>query len=225
MVSAVAGDTRRQFSDVFAIYVPVAIVVILLVVLALAITLARDRAAAGHSASTRTRAPRVELAYVVGLVVIAALLAWPSLAATRNDARVSAHGVAAPGAGPRGLTVRAVAAKWNWRFEYPGGVAEQGRGPSRLPTLAVPSGGPVHFRLVSLDVEHAMWIPAARYKYDAVPGRTNVFDMGFDPAVNYGGGRCSEFCGQYHAQMQFKVKVMAPAAFRTWLSRQQLAQR
>lgn len=225
VVAAVAGDTRHQFSDVFSVYVPVAIAVLLLVALALAVTLARDRAAAGHSASMRTRAPRVELAYVVGLVVVAALLAWPTLAATRNEARVSAHGVAVPGAGPRGLTVRAVAAKWNWRFEYPGGVVEQGRGPSRLPTLVVPSGGPVHFRLATVDVEHAMWIPAARYKYDAVPGRTNVFDIGFDPKVDYRGGRCSEFCGQYHAQMQFRVKVMALAAFRSWLSGRQLAPR
>ncbi len=36
VVAAVAGDTRDQFSDVFAVYVPVAIAVLLLVALATA---------------------------------------------------------------------------------------------------------------------------------------------------------------------------------------------
>jgi cytochrome c oxidase subunit 2 len=98
-----------------------------------------------------------------------------------------------------------IAAKWNWRFAYPGGVAEQGAGPDSLPTLVV----------------HAFWIPAARYKYDALPGRTSIFDMRFDPDVEYDSARCSEFCGTYHATMRFAVDVRPPEAFQAWLVRRQ----
>ncbi|MGI8750008.1 MAG: hypothetical protein ACR2J6_05570 [Thermoleophilaceae bacterium] len=219
------SDSRREYSELFSLYVPVAVAVIVLVAVALGVTLVRDRAGRDRAPSRRTRSPRLELAYVVVLAVVAGLLAWRTLEGTQDLAQVTARATPAPGAGPAGLTVRAVAAKWNWRFEYPGGVVSQGRGPGRPATLVVSSGGAVRFRLVSTDVEHAMWIPAARYKYDAVPGRTNVFDMQFDPDVRYDAARCSEYCGQYHEQMQFKVDVRPPAAFRSWLSARQEAAR
>lgn len=91
--------------------------------------------------------------------------------------------------------------------------------------LVVPSGGPVRFRLSTLDVVHAFWIPAARYKYDAIPGRTNVFDMRFEEGVAYDSARCSEFCGEYHDQMTFGVDVRPPGEFRAWLRARQEAAR
>jgi cytochrome c oxidase subunit 2 len=68
---------------------------------------------------------------------------------------------------------------------------------------------------------HAFWIPEARFKYDAIPDRTNTFDLLFDPGVAYRDDRCSEFCGEYHEQMRFRVAVKAPAAFRAWLRARQ----
>ena len=85
----------------------------------------------------------------------------------------------------------------------------------------MPAGQPVRFRLTSADVVHAFWIPEARFKYDAIPGRTNTFDLLFDPGIAYRDDRCSEFCGQYHEQMRFRVAVKAPAAFRAWLRARQ----
>jgi cytochrome c oxidase subunit 2 len=215
------GDTRSAFSGVFDLYVPIAAGVFAIVVLALAVILIRDRARPGHRPSRRSAAPPLELGYAVGLALVAALLVWRSFDAVHRIDGVRARAAPAPGAGPAGLTVELVAAKWDWRFVYPGGVVEQGRAPQRLPTLVVPAGQPVRFRLTSLDVVHAFWIPEARYKYDAVPGRANVFDMTFDPAVRYSDDRCSEFCGQYHDQMRFRVSVRPPAAFRAWLRARQ----
>jgi cytochrome c oxidase subunit 2 len=211
------ADTRSAFSGLFDLYVPIAAGVFAFVVLVLAVILVRDRARPGRAPSRRASAPRLELAYAVALALISAFLVWRSFDAVHRTDGVTARAAAAPGAGPAGLTIGAVAAKWNWRFEYPGGVAEQGAGPDRLPTLVVPAGQPVRFRLTSLDVVHALWIPAARAKYDAVPGRTNVFDLLFEPGVDYTDDRCSEYCGQYHEQMQFRVSVRPPAAFRAWL--------
>lgn len=219
------ADTRQEFSELFSLYIPVAVAVFVLVGVALAVPLVRDRAGRDRDPSRRTRSPRLEIGYVIVLVIIAGLLAWRTLDGTQDLAGVAARATPAPEAGPAGLTIHAVAAKWNWRFEYPGGVVSQGKGPDHLATLVVPTGGPVRFRLSSTDVEHAMWIPAARYKYDAVPGRTNVFDMQFDPGVRYDAARCSEYCGQYHEQMQFKVDTRSPAGFRRWLAARQQAAR
>lgn len=218
------ADKRSAFSGLFDLYVPIAAGVFAIVVLALVVVLVRDRARAGRSPSRRSSAPTIELAYTVVLACIASFLVWRSFDAVHRVNGVVAHAAPAPGAGPAGLTVAVTAAKWNWRFAYPGGVVEQGAGPDQLPTLVVPGGEPVRFRLTSLDVVHSFWIPQARYKYDAIPGRTNVFDLAFDPAVHYTNNRCSEFCGQYHEQMRFSVHVLDPAAFRAWLrARQQQA--
>jgi cytochrome c oxidase subunit 2 len=219
------GDTRDAFSRLFDLYVPIAAGVFAMVVVALAVILIRDRARAGHRPSGRASAPRIELTYAVALVLVAAFLVWRSFDGVHRVDGVAARAAPAPGAGPAGLTVGVVAAKWNWRFVYPGGVAEQGDRPDHLPTLVVPAGQPVRFRLTSLDVVHAFWIPQARYKYDAVPGRANVFDMTFDPAIDYTDDRCSEYCGQYHEQMRFRVSVRSPAAFRAWLAGRQQRQR
>jgi len=158
--------------------------------------------------------PRLEATYVVVLVVAAALLLWRSYEAIADvDAVVPARGAS----GTPALTIAVVASQWNWRFTYPGGVAQIGDGRGRLPVLVVPAGRDVRFRLTSRDVVHAFWIPALRAKYDAMPGYVNIFDLRFRPALDYTTARCSEFCGTYHDQMQFRVRVLAPARFDAWL--------
>ncbi len=216
------ADTRGEFSGLFDLYVPIAAGVFVLVVITLTVVVVRYRARPdGDAPSTRSSAVRLEVGYAVVLALIAAFLLWRTFDATHRVNQTVARAAPAPGAGPAGLTVGIQAAKWNWRFTYPGGVVEQGEGPARLPTLVVPAGQPVRFRLTSLDVVHAFWIPQARFKYDAIPGRTNTFDLAFDAGVDYRDDRCSEFCGQYHEQMRFDVAVKAPAAFRAWLRARQ----
>jgi cytochrome c oxidase subunit 2 len=216
------ADTRGAFSGLFDLYVPVAAGVFATVVLVLIVIVVRDRARPGGRApSRRAEAPRLEIGYAIGLAVVAAFLLWRTLASVHGENQTVARAAPAPRAGPAGLTIAVQGAKWNWRFTYPGGVVQQGEGPSRLPALVVPAGQPVRIRLTSADVVHAFWIPEARFKYDAIPGRTNTFDMLFDAGIRYTNDRCSEFCGQYHEQMRFTVDVKAPAAFRAWLRARQ----
>ena len=118
-------------------------------------------------------------------------------------------------AGHADITIDVTAAKWRWRFGYPGGVVQGGA----LPVLMVPAGRVVRFRLTSLDVVHAFWIPDRKFKRDANPRDIATFDMRF-PAGGFAGvGECSEFCGLDHADMRFAVRAVAPAAFRAWLAR------
>jgi cytochrome c oxidase subunit 2 len=178
----------------------------------------RFRATPGRVASPQTQAPRLEVAYVVVLVVIATLLLWRSFAemspASTPDAT---RGNAVASAGPGALTIAIVASRWNWRVLYPGGVVQTGDGHGRVATLVVPANEVVRFRLTSSDVVHALWIPALRVKYDAMPRYVNTFALRFAPGLDYSTVRCSEFCGELHDQMRMNVDVRSPSAFDAWL--------
>jgi cytochrome c oxidase subunit 2 len=216
---AAGADTRASYQHLVTLYVPVAVAVFVLVAIALAIVAVRFRAGPSRTeASARTRAPRIEIAYVVALLVIATLLLWRSFAemspASTPDAT---HGAAVASGGPSALTVAIVASRWNWRVLYPGGVVQTGDGHGHVATLVVPANQTVRFRLTSSDVVHALWIPALRVKYDAMPRYVNTFALRFIPGLDYSTVRCSEFCGVLHDEMRMRVDVRSPAAFEKWL--------
>jgi cytochrome c oxidase subunit II len=214
------GDTRSTYGDLARVYLPVALVVFALVVMALAVVALRFRARPGREPSSRMTATRLEGAYIALLTVIAAALLWRSYEAIA-DVDPVAPAANRTVAGPPTLTIGIVASQWNWRFTYPGGASRTGNGRERYPVLVVPAERDVRFRLTSQDVVHAFWIPALRAKYDAMPGYVNTFDLRFRPGLDYSTARCSEFCGTYHDQMQFRVQVLAPAAFDAWLRGQE----
>jgi cytochrome c oxidase subunit II len=216
-----ASDTRGVYDGLAAWYVPVAAVVFVVVAGLLVFVAVRFRAGRHPEPSRQNQSTRLEVAYALLLGFVAGVLLWRSYEAISDVNPVPAVAAAVPGAGPAGLTVRVTAARWNWRFTYPGGVAQVGDGRTRLPVLVVPAGRTVRFRLASLDVVHAFWIPALYAKYDALPDRVNVFDLRFARGLDYSTARCSEFCGDFHDQMRFRVDVRPPAAFDAWLRARQ----
>ena len=60
-------------------------------------------------------------------------------------------------------------------------------------------------------------MPAFFFKRDAIPGRTNEFEVTIDEAGRYG-GQCAEFCGLNHSQMFFNIRAVDPAEYETWLA-------
>ena len=225
-------DSSRAFDQLWALYLPVSIAVFVIVAVVLAIVAVRFRSGrrtAEQAAAAPASADRLELAYVLVLAVVAAVLLWRSFEALDGqsvpssrpvaDAAAAARDGGATGAPGAPLTVDVLAARWNWRFTYPGGVVQTGDGTERRPaTLVVPAGRPVRFHLTSADVAHALWIPDLRIKYDAIPGRDNPFTARFAAGRTYRNDRCSEFCGAFHDQMVFRVRVLEPAAFDAWLA-------
>lgn len=158
-------------------------------------------------------APRVESAYVVGLACIAAfLVAFTLIHESKTDAALRPH---------PGLVVRVVAAKWHWSFFYPAyGISELGTDTSR-PTLYVPVNTDIDFRLTSIDVIHAFWIPVAEFKRAAYPDLTQYFTLSLDKRGFFrNAGECAEFCGLLHAEMRFNLDVMSASRFRQWIAAQ-----
>jgi|GEM_PF-99170 len=100
-----------------------------------------------------------------------------------------------------------IARQWSWEFVYPDGV--------RSAELHLPVNRPVRFRLMSLDVLHAMSIPAFRLRQDVVPG--SVIDYRLTPSRE---GRYrlrdSLFSGAYFSSNQTDVVVESAAAFERW---------
>ena len=78
----------------------------------------------------------------------------------------------------------------------------------------MPAGEAVRFNLTSVDVIHSFWIPALRYKHDAIPGSTQVITLLFSRGVFP--GQCAEFCGLRHADMIFTAHAVSRAAFTAW---------
>ena len=78
------------------------------------------------------------------------------------------------------LTVDVTGFQWQWTFDYKDqGLSFTGQGTDG-PTMVLPVGEDVHFRLHSNDVIHSFYVPAFFFKKDVVPGRTNEFDLDAD---------------------------------------------
>jgi cytochrome c oxidase subunit II len=143
------------------------------------------------------------------------------------------------------VVVDVIGSQWTWTFQYPqypvknsaNGVTELGAmwngnlGSSdnlnQLPLLEIPAHESVRFNLYSVDVIHSFWILPFDFKRDVIPGHPNHFQVNTTGTL-YGGpdsiGRCSELCGLYHSRMLFRVRIVTPAQFKTWILAQQKLQ-
>jgi cytochrome c oxidase subunit II len=145
------------------------------------------------------------------------------------------------------VVVNVTGFQWSWAFQYPqfqvkpsaalcsgsSSVCELGASwngklgaadnEGQMPLLEIPEHETVRFNLVSVDVIHSFWVVPFAFKRDVVPGHPNHFQV---TATSTGTsiGRCSELCGLYHSRMLFRVKIVTPAQFTTWIHAQQAQQ-
>jgi cytochrome c oxidase subunit 2 len=208
----VRHDTLHQFSALFPIYIWLTVGVTVIVYAAIAFAVIRYRHKPGRTPSTRSEAPKTELAYAVVLALVACGLITVTF--------ITEHKIDPATADP-GLRIDVTAAQWNWSFRYPAAGVTVDAPTGRYPTLVVPTDTTIQFRLVSEDVIHNFWIPALRFKRYAFPGGThvNVFDLVFDKTGRML-GECAQLCGWDHAGMRFDVQALPPERFRAWLQRQ-----
>ncbi len=141
------------------------------------------------------------------IVIVLFAMSWQSL--NTVDAKV-----------PTDVTVRAVAARFQWSFDYLDGSGPEAKTlfTVALPVgdtggMVLPVGEPVHVELRSDDVIHAFYVPKFLFKRDVVPGRNNTFDFTVEEAGTYR-GQCAELCGAFHGNMLFDVHAVQPRRLR-----------
>ncbi len=115
------------------------------------------------------------------------------------------------------MVVEVTGQQFAWTYQYPSSVT--GGAPLKTTQLYVPKDEPVYFKIRSVDVIHAFWIPAFRLQIDAVPGITTSYRatpdrLGSYPVV------CNLLCGVGHSLMRSRIHVVAPERFQTWLKSQ-----
>jgi cytochrome c oxidase subunit 2 len=115
------------------------------------------------------------------------------------------------GSGDDPLTVDVFSRQYAWSFGYPGkDNALSGK------VMHLPLGRRVEFKMHSLDVAHAFWVPEWRINEVTAPGTTATASVTPEKAGTFQ-VICAEYCGIAHGVMKAKIIVEPPAEFRKWV--------
>jgi cytochrome c oxidase subunit II len=121
--------------------------------------------------------------------------------------------------------------QWGWDFNYltedvytagvqtePESLGVGGTGvvEATVPELVLPVDSTIEFQVQSRDVAHSFWVVDFLQKIDLYPHRVNYMTVHTEREGTYA-GKCAEFCGDYHAQMLFTVKVVSEDEYRDYI--------
>jgi cytochrome c oxidase subunit 2 len=205
--------------------------------LVLATALFRSRSKAGGKAPRFPHGDwRFEIAWTAAVTVIFFGL---SVAGQKLWSQIKLHD-AEPGA----IRVEVTGMQFQWYFRYAGHDGKLGRLDAQRfahpeegnplgidpadpagaddivsSTLVLPAGRDVLLTLRAQDVIHSLFIPAMRFKQDAVPGmeihahfkpvQTGTYEIA-----------CTQLCGLGHYRMRATVRVVSEEEFTRWLEQQ-----
>lgn len=108
------------------------------------------------------------------------------------------------------MTIRVVGHQWWFEFQYPDQKVTTAN------ELVIPVGKKVDIELISDDVIHSFWVPKLAGKTDVIPNRLNHMWFQADETGLYY-GQCAEYCGDSHAKMRFRVKVVSNEEYVAWM--------
>ena len=198
------GRSIQQFFGLVLI-LSVIVILVLAAVLAYVLVRYRSRGEPADLGGWSTGHPRAQIAWTTGLALFFAVLA---VLMNRTMDVVDRPASAA------GLQVEVIGHQWWWEFRYPGlNVVTANE-------LYVPVGQPMTIKLTGADVIHSFWAPQFGWKMDAIPGRTTTMNVNVDQAGTYEGA-CTEYCGDEHAWMRFRVVAEPQSEFDAWVHAQQ----
>lgn len=120
------------------------------------------------------------------------------------------------------VKVQVLAQQWAWNFRHAGKDGEFNTADDvvELNNLVVPVGKKVMIHMTSKDVIHAFYLPNARVKADAIPGR--YAKLWFD--TNKTGKfeiACAEMCGNHHYLMKAQLTVLSAEDYERWTNESQ----
>lgn len=122
------------------------------------------------------------------------------------------------------LTICVQGRQYIWRYSYGNGCVNNAfaeKLPYSYQEMYVPANTTVVLAIQSFDVIHSWWVPSLGGKVDAVPGYTTYTWFKAPRAGALYHGQCAQLCGRQHAYMTALVKVLTPAQYRQWLTRQE----
>src|SRR3954464_6308285 len=139
----------------------------------------------------------------IPFVLVTAIAIVSAIVLSRNDAQAQDT-----------LRIDVVAQQFEFTFSYPDAKNVTS------PVLRLPEGRSVELYMRSLDVIHSVFVPQFSQKEDIVPGLVTQLHitptrLGTFPL------ECTELCGLGHSLMRSQAVVMEPAAFDSWLKKQE----
>jgi cytochrome c oxidase subunit 2 len=163
----------------------------------------------GHRATYSHGNTTLEMLWTI---VPALILVVLTLMAIPSWSKVKAHVPASD------LHVRITAKQFNWEVTYPGPDAQFETADDQTfdNEVHVPLGKPVVLHIRAKDVIHSVFIPHARFKQDAVPGREIVQWIEVTKPGKYE-IPCAELCGFGHSGMKGYLFVHSPEEFQQWV--------
>jgi cytochrome c oxidase subunit II len=117
------------------------------------------------------------------------------------------------------LRVQVMAQQWMWNFRYAGadGIFNTEDDVITMNDLRLPIDRKIVFQIISKDVIHSFFLPNARQKVDAIPGRLTRMWVELTQPGNYD-IVCAEMCGTFHYRMQAYMTVYTQEEFNEWMS-------
>ena len=194
-----AGIEASRVLDLFWLLLAGAVIIWLLVVGG---TWYAIRARRQHSEQTGRR-----LILIGGVLLPTVLLAALAVASLRlmADLRITEPAAA----------IRVTGEQFWWRVEY---LDDDGTVVLETANeFALPREVATELQLITADVIHSFWVPALAGKVDMIPGMNNRLLLEPQRTGTFR-GQCAEFCGDSHAWMAFRVRVMEPADHAAWLA-------
>ncbi|MBT3984365.1 MAG: cytochrome c oxidase subunit II [Bacteriovoracaceae bacterium] len=120
---------------------------------------------------------------------------------------------------PETIKVQVLAQQWMWHFRLAGNdkVFNTDDDIVTANHLHLPIGKKIVFQLTSKDVIHSFFLPNARVKIDAMPGRISRIWVEFTKSGDFEIA-CAEMCGTHHYLMKAKMTLYDPDDFQYWES-------
>lgn len=112
------------------------------------------------------------------------------------------------------MTIQVYGKQWWWEVHYT--EPEEVANIVTANDIYIPVGKRVKIELMSSNVIHSFYVPQLAGKTDLIPGHTNIMSIQADQPGMYF-GECTEFCGDSHAYMRFKVIAVPDDQFAVWL--------
>jgi cytochrome c oxidase subunit 2 len=198
-------------------FVTITTSVYVLVMLVLLIALARRRAATDDKPEIKpdpSRERRMKHV-IIGALTVTTLILFAFLIADFLTGRALS---AVP---ENAMRIKVVGHQWWWEIQYISIPWEPNGGqPHGIFTTAneihVPVGQPVYIELEARDVIHSFWVPRLNGKKDLIPGQNASTWIEADEPGTFR-GRCAEYCGEQHANMQIWVVAEPRDKFDQWL--------